>query len=72
MAYYPRFKVLTRDGAWFHVGESVDRLVLGQRTTADDGGARLDGRRRGRRCGRGRGRRREAAAEAEGRLTRGR
>ncbi len=38
MAYYPRFKVLTRDGAWFHVGESVDRLVLGQRTAADDGG----------------------------------
>ena len=38
MAYYPRFKILTRDGAWFHVGESVDRLVRGQPATADDGG----------------------------------
>jgi hypothetical protein len=38
MAYYPRYKVLTRDGAWFHVGESVDRLVLGQTAKADDGG----------------------------------
>jgi hypothetical protein len=39
MAYYPRYKTLTRDGAWFQVGEPVDRLVLGQRAaTADDGG----------------------------------
>jgi len=38
MAYYPRYKILTRDGAWFHVGQSVDRLVLGRRVTTDGGG----------------------------------
>jgi hypothetical protein len=38
MAYYPRYKILTRDGAWFRVGEPVDRLVLARRATADDGG----------------------------------
>jgi hypothetical protein len=38
MAYYPRYNVLTRDGAWFHGGEPVGRLVLGQTTTAGGGG----------------------------------
>jgi hypothetical protein len=38
MAYYPRFKILTRDGAYFRVGEPVDRLVLARRATADGGG----------------------------------
>jgi hypothetical protein len=38
MAYYPRYGVLTRDGAWFRVGEPIGRLVLGQRATAGDGG----------------------------------
>lgn len=38
MAYYPRSGILTRDGAWFHVGGPADRLILGRRTTAGDGG----------------------------------
>jgi hypothetical protein len=38
MAYYPRSRILTRDGAWFHVGGPAGRLILGRRTTAGDGG----------------------------------
>jgi len=37
MAYYPRYGVLTRDGAWFHVGDDAGRLVLGRRAPAGGG-----------------------------------
>jgi hypothetical protein len=37
MAYYPRYHALSRDGAWFHAGSSVDRLVRGQARPAEAG-----------------------------------